>query len=109
MGVLGGFYVGALIGSYENDDDLDFLSTGVADAAIGEGRTGNRRLHGLSTLVTGSLSCRDADYIAPHTLRGKKGDAGYSEAPRPMDNSYCAPGCSPGRNERTDPASYTRA
>lgn len=37
VGVLGGFYIGALIGSDENNDDLDFLSTGVAGAAIGEG------------------------------------------------------------------------
>jgi hypothetical protein len=37
VGAVGGFYVGALLGSDDDDDDLDFLGTGVAVGAIGEG------------------------------------------------------------------------
>jgi hypothetical protein len=37
VGALGGFYVGAVLGSDDDDDDLDFLGTGVAVATIGEG------------------------------------------------------------------------
>ena len=37
VGTLGGFYVGAVLGSDDDDDDLDFLGTGVAVATIGEG------------------------------------------------------------------------
>lgn len=36
VGALGGFYVGAILGS-DDDDDLDFLGTGVAVGTIGEG------------------------------------------------------------------------
>jgi hypothetical protein len=37
VGALGGFYVGAILGSDDDDDDLDFLGTGVAVGTIGEG------------------------------------------------------------------------
>jgi len=36
-GALGGFYVGAILGSDDDDDDLDFLGTGVSVGTIGEG------------------------------------------------------------------------
>lgn len=37
VGVVGGFYVGALLASDDDGDDLDVLSGGVAGATIGEG------------------------------------------------------------------------
>ena len=37
VGVVAGFYIGALLASDDDNDDLDFLSGGVAGAAIGEG------------------------------------------------------------------------
>jgi hypothetical protein len=37
VGVVGGFFVGALLASDDDGDDLDVLSGGVAGATIGEG------------------------------------------------------------------------
>lgn len=37
VGLVGGFYVGAVLASDEDADDLDFLSGGVAGATVGEG------------------------------------------------------------------------
>jgi hypothetical protein len=37
VGIVGGFYLGAALADGEDTNDLDFLSGGVAGAAIGEG------------------------------------------------------------------------
>lgn len=71
VGALGGFYVGAVLGSDDDDDDLDFLGTGVAGAAIGEGlllplgvHIANGRRGSYTTSALASLGLAAAGLLA---------------------------------------------
>jgi hypothetical protein len=80
VGVVGGFYVGAVLASDEDTEDLDFLSGGVAGAAIGEGlllplgvhiANGSRGSYATSALLSvglaaaGLLALEAAHYDPP--------------------------------------------